>query len=138
VDRSIMQQHWFRNVMQYETLFLSIYLLDKYLEKKGAFVDEHRLNLLSVTALYTAGKYEDIWPPKLDTLLGSIQPQPFMSQVVKQFEIELLTTINFELNVPTPMRFLEFFLWGLRLEKCKDTLDFCCFLLDMMLLETYY
>jgi len=90
VDRSIQLQHWYKAVMKYETLFLSVYLVDKYLEKRGGFVDENGLNLLCVTALYTAGKYEDIWPPKLDTLLGSVAPQqgsqqaqPFCKQKVK-------------------------------------------------------
>ena len=50
-------------------------------------------------------------------------------------EIELLTTVNFELNVPTPFRFLEFFLWALDLENCVETKDFCRFLLDIALLE---
>ena len=70
-------QNYFKLVMKYETLFLAIYLMDKYLDKKGkegVSFDDNHLNLLSVTALYTAGKYEDIWPPKLDSLLGSIQP----------------------------------------------------------------
>jgi hypothetical protein len=57
---------------------------------------------------------------------------------VKQFEIELLTTVNFELNVPTPLRFLDFFLWSLDLSDCEYTKEFCHFLLDMMLLEFIY
>jgi hypothetical protein len=51
------------------------------------------------------------------------------------WELELLTAINFELNVPTPFRFLEFFLWSLGLDQCNETRDFCRFLLDMALLE---
>jgi hypothetical protein len=61
--------------MKEETLFLTVYLIDKYLEKRGEMItDENTLDLLSVTALYTAGKYEDIWPPKLDTILASLPP----------------------------------------------------------------
>lgn len=61
--------------MKEETLFLTVYLIDKYLEKRGEMItDETTLDLLSVTALYTAGKYEDIWPPKLDTILASLPP----------------------------------------------------------------
>ena len=43
--------------------------MDKYLENR-LIANEAQLDLLSVTALYTAGKYEDIWPPKLDTVLA--------------------------------------------------------------------
>lgn len=56
--------------MKDETLFLTVYLIDKYLETR-LVADETELALLSVTALYTAGKYEDIWPPKLDAILAS-------------------------------------------------------------------
>lgn len=68
-------QVYYSNVMKEETLFLTVYLIDKYLEKRGDMInDENTLDLLSVTALYTAGKYEDIWPPKLDTILASLPP----------------------------------------------------------------
>lgn len=68
-------QVYYSNVMKEETLFLTVYLIDKYLEKRGEMItDETTLDLLSVTALYTAGKYEDIWPPKLDTILASLPP----------------------------------------------------------------
>ena len=52
-------------------------------------------------------------------------------------EIEILTTLNFEMNVPTPIRFLEFFLWALGKENDAETLDFCKFLLDIALLENW-
>ena len=109
-------------------------LVDKYLESR-LIADEVQLDLLSVTALYTAGKYEDIWPPKLDTVLANLQPTTFNKQTVKAMELELLNTVQFELNVPTPYRFLEFMLWDLGLDECKETKDFCRFLLDMALLE---
>ena len=88
-----------------------------------------------MTALYTAGKYEDIWPPKLDTMLANLQPTTFSKQTVKAMEIELLNTVQFELNVPTPLRFMEFMLAELGLDECQETRDFCRFVLDMALLE---
>lgn len=52
-------------------------------------------------------------------------------------EMEVLTTLNFEMNVPTPIRFLEFFLWALGKESDSETLSFCKFLLDIALLENW-
>ena len=69
-------QHYFAEQMKEETLFLTVYLIDKYLESR-LISAESQLDLLSVTALYTAGKYEDIWPPKLDTVLANLQPTTF-------------------------------------------------------------
>jgi hypothetical protein len=61
----------------------------------------------------------------------------FSKSSVMQMELEVLTAINFELNIPTPMRFLEFFLWALGKENDQDTLDSCKFLLDIALLENW-
>jgi hypothetical protein len=72
--------------MKEETLFLTVYLMDKYLESR-LIQNESELELLSVTALYTAGKYEDIWPPKLDLVLGNLQPTTFNKLSVKSMEL---------------------------------------------------
>ena len=69
VNSLIHLQHNYYASIKEETLFLTVYLMDKYLEKR-LIENEDELKLLSVTALYTAGKYEDIWPPKLDTVLA--------------------------------------------------------------------
>ena len=52
-------------------------------------------------------------------------------------EMEVLTTLNFEMNVPTTIRFLEFFLWALGKENDAETLSFCKFLLEIALLENW-
>jgi len=76
VDRLIQLQNYYSESIKEETLFLTVYLMDKYLENR-LIANEAQLDLLSVTALYTAGKYEDIWPPKLDTVLANLQPTTF-------------------------------------------------------------
>ena len=50
-------------------------------------------------------------------------------------EIKILTAVQFELNVPTAVRFLEFMLFDLGLQECDEILDFCVFLLHLLLLE---
>ena len=68
-------------------------------------------------------------------MLANLQPTTFSKQTVKAMELELLNTVQFELNVPTPLRFLEFMLSELGLDECQETKDFCRFVLDMALLE---
>lgn len=46
-----------------ETLFLTVYILDKYLSM--TFIKRDQLQLVGVTALYIAAKYEEIYPPDL-------------------------------------------------------------------------
>ena len=46
-----------------ETLFLSRHLIDGYL--RNNFIHLDQLQLVGITALFIASKYEEIYPPKL-------------------------------------------------------------------------
>ena len=49
--------------LQKETLFLTINIIDRFLEK--TIVSKSRLQLVGVTALLIASKYEEIYPPEV-------------------------------------------------------------------------
>ena len=46
-----------------ETLFLTINIIDRFLER--VTLSKSKLQLLGVTALFIASKYEEIYPPEL-------------------------------------------------------------------------
>lgn len=46
-----------------QTLFIAINLIDRYLEKTS--IQKSRFQLLGITALFVASKYEEIYPPGL-------------------------------------------------------------------------
>jgi G2/mitotic-specific cyclin-B, other len=46
-----------------ETLFITVSIIDRFLEKVR--VQKSRLQLVGVTALFIASKYEEIYPPEL-------------------------------------------------------------------------
>jgi hypothetical protein len=46
-----------------ESLFLTINLIDKYLEK--IMVSKENLQLVGVSSMLIACKYEEIWPPQI-------------------------------------------------------------------------
>ena len=50
-----------------ETLYLTINLIDRYLERQE--VSRPRLQLVGVTSLLIASKYEEIYPPELRDLV---------------------------------------------------------------------
>jgi G2/mitotic-specific cyclin-B, other len=50
-----------------ETLYLTINLIDRYLERKE--VSRPKLQLVGVTCLLIASKYEEIYPPELRDLV---------------------------------------------------------------------
>lgn len=46
-----------------ETLYITVNVIDRFLEKQK--VSKSRLQLVGVTALFIASKYEEIYPPEL-------------------------------------------------------------------------
>ena len=46
-----------------ETLFITVSIIDRYLEKQK--VAKSKLQLVGVTALFIASKYEEIYPPEI-------------------------------------------------------------------------
>ena len=48
-----------------ETLFLSIALLDQFLAKEAKSMTTKELQLVGVTALFLASKYEEMYPPEI-------------------------------------------------------------------------
>jgi cyclin B len=53
----------FKYKLQSETLFIAVRIIDRYLELEK--VPKSRLQLVGVTALLVACKYEEIYPPEL-------------------------------------------------------------------------
>jgi G2/mitotic-specific cyclin-B, other len=50
-----------------ETLYLTVNLIDRYLEREQ--VERHKLQLVGVTCLLIASKYEEIYPPEMRDLV---------------------------------------------------------------------
>merc|ERR1711968_386932 len=50
-----------------ETLYLTVHIIDRFLEKKE--VRRSRLQLVGVAALLVSSKYEEIYPPELRDLV---------------------------------------------------------------------
>lgn len=50
-----------------ETLFLSVTLFDRYLSQ--VMIKKNEMQLVGLTALLLASKYEDFWHPRVNTLV---------------------------------------------------------------------
>ena len=64
------------------------------------------MQLLGITALHVAGKYEEIYPPELKHLIRVTDNAITKEQVLKM-EFDILTALDFELTFPSTLRFLE-------------------------------
>mgnify|MGYP001811161153 CR=1 FL=1 len=57
-----------------ETLYLTVNLIDRFLEQKQ--VTRKHLQLVGVTAMLIASKYEEIWAPEVGRQAGWGQGRP--------------------------------------------------------------
>ena len=90
----------------HETLFLTINIIDRYLSKKS--INRKYLQLLGITSLFIASKYEDIYPPELKDFIFMTDNAYKKEQVIK-LESDILDKIEFCIAYPTSLRFLEIY-----------------------------
>lgn len=88
-----------------ETLYVTVGIIDKTLMKWKNF-KKSDLQCLGITALHIAGKYEEIYPPELKTILQVIDNAVTREQVCK-LEFEILQLLDFNMVWPSFLRFME-------------------------------
>ncbi|CAN1155625.1 Putative cyclin-B3-1 [Linum perenne] len=91
-----------------ETLYLMITLLDQYLSQVQ--IKKNELQLVGLTALLLASKYEDFWHPRIKDLI-SISAEVCTQVQMLEMEKIVLRKLKFRLNFPTTyvftLRFLK-------------------------------
>ncbi|KAH7295986.1 hypothetical protein KP509_26G002300 [Ceratopteris richardii] len=90
-----------------ETLYLTINLIDRYLACQT--VMRKNLQLVGVTALLLACKYEEIWAPLVQDFVF-ISDKAYTREQVLEMEKSMLHKLEFNLTVPTQYVFLMRFL----------------------------
>ncbi|CAH8353443.1 unnamed protein product [Eruca vesicaria subsp. sativa] len=89
-----------------ETLYLTVSYIDRFLSLKT--VNKQRLQLLGVSAMLIASKYEEISPPKVDDFCY-ITDNTFSKQDVVKMEADILLALQFEMGRPTINSFIRRF-----------------------------
>jgi cyclin B len=89
-----------------ESLFLTVNLIDRYLEKKAVL--RQQLQLVGGTAMFLASKYEEIYPPEVKDFVHVTDRAYTKDQLVKT-ERDMLEVLSFNVTVPSAWRFLERF-----------------------------
>lgn len=119
-----------------ETLYVTVGIIDKTLMNWRNFKKQD-LQCLGITALHIAGKYEEIYPPELKTILGVIDNAVTRDQVCK-LEYDILQLLNFDMVWPSILRFMERYSMIANFNKEQQMIAqmLCDFiLLDMSLLQ---
>ena len=81
-----------------ETLYLAISYMDRFLSVRA--IDREELQLLGITCLYIAAKYEEIQPPGVDRFAYVTDSACTVDDIVN-VEAEVLYHLNFEISTPT-------------------------------------
>ena len=87
-----------------ETLFITVNIIDRYLEKME--IKRQKLQLLGVTAMWIACKYEEIYAPEIKDFVY-ITDNAYEQRDILDLEYQVLKALEFNITTPSSFRFLE-------------------------------
>ncbi|CAJ1050108.1 G2/mitotic-specific cyclin-B2 isoform X2 [Xyrichtys novacula] len=87
-----------------ETLYLTVAVLDRFLQVQP--VSPRKLQLVGVTAMLVACKYEEMYAPEVGDF-AYITDNAFTKSQILEMEQLLLRSLNFQLGRPLPLHFLR-------------------------------
>ncbi|KAF2030139.1 G2/mitotic-specific cyclin CYB1 [Setomelanomma holmii] len=87
-----------------ETLFLAVNIIDRFLSAKIVQLD--RLQLVGVTAMFIASKYEEVLSPHVQNF-RHVADDGFTEDEILSAERFVLAALNYDLSYPNPMNFLR-------------------------------
>ncbi|KAJ6743629.1 CYCLIN-A2-4 [Salix viminalis] len=90
-----------------DTLYLTVNLIDRFLSQ--TYIEKQRLQLLGVTCMLIASKYEEIIPPRVEGFCF-ITDNTYTRGEVLKMESQVLNFLYFQLSVPTTKTFLRRFI----------------------------
>lgn len=88
-----------------ETLFMTISIIDRYISYKH--IPKISFQLLGITALLISCKHEEIILPKIDDFIY-ITDNAYTKNDVFKMENDILDALNFELIIPSGIKFYEY------------------------------
>ncbi|NWX47861.1 CCNB1 protein, partial [Steatornis caripensis] len=102
VDWLVQVQMKFR--LQQETLYMAVAIIDRFLQDNA--VSKMTLQLVGITAMFIASKYEEIFPPDIGEL-ADITDKTCTKIQICQMEITILRALDFSVGRPLPPHFLR-------------------------------
>lgn len=123
-----------------ETLFLTINLIDRFLERQ--VVVRKKLQLVGVTAMLLACKYEEVSVPIVEDFV-LISDKAYTREDVLGMEKSMVNKLQFNFSVPTPYVFMRRFLKAAQSDKKVSDrnpyLNFisCFWLLNLIMVLKY-
>lgn len=113
-----------------ETLFLSVNLIDRYLERVS--VPRQRLQLVGVAAMLIACKYEEIYAPEVKDFVY-VTDQAYTKVEILEMEGNIISVLEFNLAVPTSYKFFERYSFIAKLD--EQTSMMARYIIELALVE---
>ena len=113
-----------------ETLFLTTNIIDKYLQRKK--INRSKLQLVGITALQIASKYEEISVPDLADLVYIADGAYDKGEIIKM-EKEILDVIEYDITCGSSLKFLE--IYNIILQMDEELYMLCRYFLELFLLD---
>lgn len=88
--------------MHPETMFLAVDIVDRYLAVSK--VTRSMLQLVGITSMLLAAKYEEIWPPEVKECIH-ISANTYSRDDILKMERDITAALQFRLTVPTTFPF---------------------------------
>ncbi|NWI33762.1 CCNB1 protein, partial [Sula dactylatra] len=102
IDWLVQVQMKFR--LHQETLYMSVAITDRFLQDNAT--SRKMLQLVGVTAMFIASKYEEIYPPSVRDF-ASVTDHTYTMVQIFRMEVKILQALNFSLGRPLPPHFLR-------------------------------
>ncbi|AEE29993.1 Cyclin B2;3 [Arabidopsis thaliana] len=125
----LIEVHYKFELME-ETLYLTINVIDRFLAVHQ--IVRKKLQLVGVTALLLACKYEEVSVPVVDDLI-LISDKAYSRREVLDMEKLMANTLQFNFSLPTPYVFMKRFLKAAQSDKKLEILSF--FMIELCLVE---
>ncbi|XP_038621735.1 G2/mitotic-specific cyclin-B1 [Tachyglossus aculeatus] len=87
-----------------ETMYLTVAIIDRFLQDNG--VPKKMLQLVGVTAMFIASKYEEMYPPEIGDF-AFVTDHTYTKHQIRQMEMRILRALDFGLGRPLPLHFLR-------------------------------
>jgi cyclin B len=114
-----------------ETLYLAVSLIDRYCERCTS-VTRARYQLVGITALFIASKYEEIYPPELKDFVY-VTDNAYTKADVLDMEGQIISVLEFNLLTISPLRFVDRYIRVAKLD--HKFLCFTRFILELCLVD---
>ncbi|KAG6503869.1 G2/mitotic-specific cyclin-2-like isoform X1 [Zingiber officinale] len=125
----LIEVHYKFELME-ETLFLTVNIIDRFLESET--VVRKKLQLVGITALFLACKYEEVSVPVVEDLI-LISDKAYTRTEVLEMEKLIAGTLHFNMSIPTPCVFMKRFLKAAESDRKLELLSY--FIIELSLVE---